>query len=240
MWLYEKRRGGKGMKKIYINITNYCNVCCPFCCMSSDNKKQTFMTFNTFYHIIENIKESSIIIQLEGGEPTTHPQLYLFLEYIASLQKIEGIVIDTNALTLDKCIDKIIDIAIRNKKTITIKPSFNTYLEKIYDKNHNCYFISYLQNIISACEFIENIKFEINVRGYNNEELEILKNKIPEKIREISNFHLFNRYGRALNDKNLPDLHINKIYDTWGCYASDGKYFGEDLKARAIYESKLL
>lgn len=228
------------MRKIYINITNHCDVCCPFCCMSSDNKKQTFMMFDTFYYIINDIELSPLIVQLEGGEPTTHPQLYLFLEYIATLRKVEEIIIDTNALTLDKCIDKITDIAIRNKKTITIKPSFNIYLERMYEKSHNHSFVAYLQNIISACEFIENIKFKINVRGYNNEELMILKNKMPKKIHGISNFHLFNCYGRAMNDKNLPDLHINQIYDTWGCYASDGKYFGNDLKARAIHESKLL
>jgi len=67
------------------------------------------------------------------------------------------------------------------KKTITIKPSFNIYLERMYEKSHNHSFVAYLQNIISACEFIENIKFKINVRGYNNEELMILKNKMPKK-----------------------------------------------------------
>lgn len=25
--------------KLYINITNHCDVCCPFCCMKSDGKK---------------------------------------------------------------------------------------------------------------------------------------------------------------------------------------------------------
>lgn len=72
--------------------------------------------FDALYHIIGEIEQSPLIVQLEGGEPTTHPQLYLFLEYIATLRKVEEIIIDTNALTLDKCIDKITDIAIRNKK----------------------------------------------------------------------------------------------------------------------------
>lgn len=32
--------------KLYINITNHCDVCCPFCCMKSDSKKQSFMNFD--------------------------------------------------------------------------------------------------------------------------------------------------------------------------------------------------
>lgn len=106
--------------KLYINITNHCDVCCPFCCMKSDGKKQSFMHFDTIHKIMKDM-DGQYIVQLEGGEPTTHPQFYLLMEYISTLEKVEEIVIDTNALTLDRHIDKIAEIAVRNKKRITVK-----------------------------------------------------------------------------------------------------------------------
>lgn len=222
-------------KKLYINITNHCDVCCPFCCIESDSKRQSFMRFDTIYKLLHDI-DVPTIVQLEGGEPTTHPQFYLFLEYISTLDNVQEIVIDTNSLTLDKHIDKIVDIAVRNKRLITVKPSYNTYLRTVFSRGN---FADYLTNIISACEFIPYVKFAVNVRGYSDKELEILKNGLPKKVQDISNFHLFNSYGRAVNDKSLPDLQINNVYDGWCCYASDGECFGRDLKERAKYESKL-
>lgn len=221
--------------KLYINITNHCDARCPFCCMDSSVGKRSFMSFDTFYGILKDVSVPTIV-QLEGGEPTTHPQLYLFLEYISTLGNVQEIVIDTNAFTLDKHIDKIVDIAVRNKKQITVKPSYNTYLRTAFSRGN---FADYITNIISACEFIPYVKFAVNVRGYSDKELGTLKDELPKKIQDISNFHLFNSYGRAGKDKTLPDLQINEVYDNWCCYASDGKCFGRDLKERAKYESKL-
>lgn len=34
--------------KLYINITNHCDVCCPFSCMNSDSKtKSIYRTCNS-------------------------------------------------------------------------------------------------------------------------------------------------------------------------------------------------
>lgn len=41
--------------KLYINITNHCDVCCPFCCMKSDSKKQSFMNFDTIHKIMKDM-----------------------------------------------------------------------------------------------------------------------------------------------------------------------------------------
>lgn len=179
------------------------------------------------------------IVQLEGGEPTTHPQFYLFMEYISTLEKVEEVVIDTNAFMLDRHIDKIVEIAVRNKKRITVKLSYNTYLKTVFSHKFVIKFANYLKNIISACEFIPYVNFAINVRGYTDKELDTLKDELPQEMIDISSFHLFNSYGRAENDKSLPPLRINDVYDEWRCYASDGECFGHNLEERAKHESKL-
>lgn len=50
--------------KLYINITNHCDVCCPFCCMKSDGKKQSFMHFDTIHKIMKDM-DGQYIVQLE-------------------------------------------------------------------------------------------------------------------------------------------------------------------------------
>src|SRR5574344_2811160 len=110
------------MKKIYINITNSCDMRCPFCCMSSSPDKNSYMKFDVFKKIVDDNKEGTIF-QLEGGEPLLHKDLLLFIEYIGSLGGNTSIVIDTNSTLLYKIIDKIIEISERRKVLITIKPS---------------------------------------------------------------------------------------------------------------------
>lgn len=67
--------------KLYINITNHCDVCCPFCCMKSDSKKQSFMNFDTIHKIMKDM-DVPYIVQLEGGEPTKSRRLVPILRLI--------------------------------------------------------------------------------------------------------------------------------------------------------------
>ena len=215
------------MNKFYINITNKCDYECPFCCMYSSYQNSDFMSFDILYNIIKRINEPTII-QLEGGEPLIHPQFILFLEYLSTIELVSEIIIDTNSVHLEDLIDSIINISERNKKYITIKPSYNTYL-----KNKDFNLQKRLNLIISACEFLEYIKFEINIRAYNKKELDSLCN---EMIGFKYNAHLFNKYGRASNNNELKEPFITNEFDYWQIFSCDGNSFGNNLKERSEYE----
>lgn len=194
--------------KVYINITNHCNLTCPFCCMYSSPYKKTFMDINTFKNIIDKYDSKSTIIQLEGGEPFTHPLLENFLYYLNS--KSFTSVIDTNGTLLK-------DLTHRT----TIKVSLNTHVLKYYD----------LQSLKKLSYFN---KLQFNVRYSSIKEYIYLK-WITFSFRNQCNYHYFNKYGRASNSK-LPELNIQKVYSNWEVYASDGKCFNNNLIARAEYE----
>lgn len=69
----------KKMKKIYVEITNICNLSCSFC--TKTTRKPEFMTFETFDKILEQIKEYTKFIYFHvKGEPLLHPQLDKFLD----------------------------------------------------------------------------------------------------------------------------------------------------------------
>lgn len=195
------------------------------------------MDFNTFKKILDENSENKTIVQFEGGEPLLHPLLFLFLEYCSILECVEKIVIDTNGEILKDKIDKIIEIAERNKKHITIKPSINSYILKVR-KNA----ISEYDNISSACEFLEYVDMDFNIRYMDESDNDYISCKLSTIINKKYfkyNKYRFNRYGRVNNDEKLPYLKIINIYDNWKIYSCDGKCFSKDLVKRSIHEKKL-
>lgn len=72
----------KRFKKVYIEITNICNLSCDFCPKTSRTLKRN--TKEDFYHILQAVKPYTDYIYLHlMGEPTTHPLLREYLEMSA-------------------------------------------------------------------------------------------------------------------------------------------------------------
>ena len=64
----------KQFKRIYIEITNFCNLNCSFCAKSTRNKQ--FMSKDNFEHIIKQISNYTDYVYLHVlGEPLLHPEL---------------------------------------------------------------------------------------------------------------------------------------------------------------------
>ncbi|EYE88741.1 Fe-S oxidoreductase [Fervidicella metallireducens AeB] len=69
----------KKLKKIYVEITNVCNLSCSFC--TKTNREPEFMTLETFNKILEQIKHHTKFIYFHvKGEPLLHPELDKFLD----------------------------------------------------------------------------------------------------------------------------------------------------------------
>ena len=61
-------------RKVYIEITNACNLACSFC--SKTKRDIHSMTVHEFEHVIQEVKKYSKVIYLHvKGEPLLHPQL---------------------------------------------------------------------------------------------------------------------------------------------------------------------
>ena len=61
-------------KKIYIEITNICNLKCKFC--PETNRKKEFMTLENFEEIIRKIQKHTQLVCLHvKGEPLLHNNL---------------------------------------------------------------------------------------------------------------------------------------------------------------------
>ena len=69
----------KKFKKVYIEITNICNLNCSFC--SNNKREKKFMSVSDFSHIIDEIKKYTDYVYLHvKGEPLLNPNLDIFLD----------------------------------------------------------------------------------------------------------------------------------------------------------------
>ena len=96
----------KRFKKVYIEITNICNLKCSFC--PEGKRKKEFIEESKFEHIIKQIKEYTNLITLHvKGEPLLHPNLRELLKICEDNNILVNIT--TNATLLEKKIDVLIE-----------------------------------------------------------------------------------------------------------------------------------
>ena len=114
----------KDGKRLYINLTNKCNTECPFCCMYSNERNSRFITFEQYKKIIDSTKQR-FELQLEGGEPLLHDNIFLFIEYAIATKRCQKVIILTNGILLDKYIQRFIEISNWYRIDFELKVSIN-------------------------------------------------------------------------------------------------------------------
>jgi uncharacterized radical SAM superfamily Fe-S cluster-containing enzyme len=85
-----------------VEITDHCNLECPVCIVN--NLYSNHMDPDDFQGIVDNLIESEGFcesIALSGGEPTSHPQFWEFVD-IATRDEIGRVVVITNGLRLGR------------------------------------------------------------------------------------------------------------------------------------------
>ena len=136
----------KRFKKVYIEITNCCNLSCDFCPKTS--RKLAYITVDQFQYVLEQIRPYSDYIYLHlMGEPMLHPDLATILDLAAKagvkvnlttngtlISKHEGILLGATALrqvnlslhsyeanessmTLVEYVNQVLDFVIKASKT---------------------------------------------------------------------------------------------------------------------------
>ena len=118
-------------KRIYIEITNICNLSFSFC--GNNKRKKEQMSLQNFEHIIKEIKDKTSIILLHvTGEPLLHEQLDDIL-YLCDKNHLK-VHLTTNGTLLDKkieilkrheCIEKI-------AVSLHCEQSKEDYFEKVF------------------------------------------------------------------------------------------------------------
>lgn len=181
----------KQFKRIYIEITNSCNLSCSFC--PQTKRQPEFMNMDTFSNILDQVKAYTDYLYFHvKGEPFLHPHIGKFLDI--SYEKGFQVNITTNGTLINKVKDKIIE-----------KPALRQLNFSLHSFDGNDGLVNkeeYISNILSFVkEAREKSSVLISLRLWNleennqinmskkknNELLEIIEKEfnLPYKIQEI-------------------------------------------------------
>lgn len=159
-------------KKVYIEITNNCNLSCSFC--KNNKREKKFMTKNQFNTIVEKIKPYTKYVYLHvKGEPLLHPDLDEILK-----------ICDTNDLLVNITTNGTL---LKNKQKVLLQHKcirqINVSLHCEQDLPN------YYENVFSCCkELAKNIYISYRLWTLNNYKLDKKSTIIVDKITDF--YHL--------------------------------------------------
>lgn len=158
-------------KKVYIEITNNCNLKCSFC--SKVNRKKRYMTKEEFEKVLIKIKDYTDYIYLHvKGEPLLHPNVIEMID-IANKYNIK-VNITTNGTLFSKKAQELGKCSNLNKINFSLHSENNKkdYLEDIFNN------IKYLSNKTTVI---------YRLWALNNNKLDNKSTEIVNRIKEYYN-----------------------------------------------------
>ncbi len=186
----------KQYRKIYIEITNNCNLNCSFCSKTSREKKN--MTLEEFKKILDKIKDYTDYIYLHvKGEPLLHPQV---IDFIKEADKYNlKVNLTTNGTLFNKYSKQLGECTNLNKINFSLHCEHNkdNYLEDIFNNIKNL-----------------NKKTTVIYRLWtlNNNKLDSKSTKIVDKIKEYYNLstETVDKIKKENNIKINPQIYVDK------------------------------
>ena len=185
----------KKYKKIYIEITNNCNLNCSFC--SKVTKPRRFMTIDEFKEVLGKIKDYTDYIYLHiKGEPLLHPNIIDFIN-LADTYNLK-VNLTTNATLISNHINELSKCKNLNKINISLHSENNIP--------------NYLDNIFNNVDKLNNITVIYRLWTLNNKKLDEKSTKIVEKIKEYYNLspEIVNKIINENNIKINSHIYVDK------------------------------
>jgi len=125
-------------KKVYLEITNVCNLSCSFCSISSRPDK--FMSLLEFEHIIKELKPYCNYLYLHvKGEPLLHPDLAAMLDlcaehgFLVNITTNGTLINQVKEILLSKPAVRLINFSMHSFENSSDIAGLTTYLKPITD-----------------------------------------------------------------------------------------------------------
>lgn len=199
----------KKFKKIYIEITNICNLACSFC--PETKRVKDFIDTFTFTHILDEIKPYTDYIYLHiKGEPLLHPNLNELLD-IAYLKGFK-----VNITTNGTLINKLKDILTSKKAIRQINFSLHSLSGNTFKNEED-----YLNNILIFSKEISTKGVYVALRLWNlttNNSVNLL-NKRNESILSIIErefnlpYKIQEKVDPSTSIKLAPNIYLNQDHE---------------------------
>ncbi|NVB43138.1 radical SAM protein [Pseudenhygromyxa sp. WMMC2535] len=112
--------------RVYVALTNHCNRACPWCSTHSSPAGRSFLDLAAFRACLP--AEGPFEVQLEGGEPTIHPEFWAMVELARAHPRCAKLVVVTNGVVLPRSRPALDDWLAKLGEPATLKLSVNHHL----------------------------------------------------------------------------------------------------------------
>jgi hypothetical protein len=112
--------------RVYVATTNHCNRACPWCSTCSSPRGNTWISASDYVASFPD--EGPFEVQLEGGEPTIHPQFAELVRLARAQPRCVRVVIVTNGVVVPRERDALREWLRSLGTPLTIKLSINHHL----------------------------------------------------------------------------------------------------------------
>jgi len=191
-----------------IEVTSKCDLQCPMCYANSGNGKHLDLKkiekMMDFFQEREN--NEAEILQISGGEPTTHPEILKIIE-IAKKKNFRYIMLNTNGLRIARDENFVRELA-KFRKRFEIYLQFDGFKKETYKKLRGSENLFDLK--IKAIKNLQKYKIPITLvstieKGINEEEIgKIVKFAMNEPCIRGINFQPVAFFGRV-KSSNVKD-----------------------------------
>ena len=217
----------KKFKKVYIEITNVCNLSCNFCPKTS--RKLKFMDKESFDHIIKNIKPYTDHVYFHlMGEPFLNKDLEHFLEISKENQLKVNIttngtlISDVKNILLNAPALRQVNISLHSFEANEEQIDFNEYINNI---------ISFVKEVTEKTNIICSLRLwnlDTRYSASNNMNIDIfelleqefeLNCDLKECLKEKNSFKLKNNVYISMGEKfKWPSLKEEELGERAFCY----------------------
>ena len=215
-------------RRLYFALTNHCNRACPWCSTCSSPRGNTWLSMADFKARFP--ANGLFQVQLEGGEPTLHPDLWEFVRAAREHPRCTHLVLCTNGVVLPRSREQLRLYLARLGSPLTVKLSINHYL--LARDNGLIALAQDMRQIISELGGERVLVLNVRLRrGVNEDDQSVRRLVESSGLLPVANIFYLQRYGFAKDQLNW-EIPV-PVWDNFSLINPDGGLFGPDLTARS-------
>jgi hypothetical protein len=214
--------------RVYVALTNHCNRACPWCSTYSSPERNTWITPAQFAASLPG--EGAFEVQLEGGEPTLHPQFDGFITGLRANPRCTKLILCTNGVVLPRRPERLRPWLARLGEPLLVKLSINHHL--IEHDEGLIPLAAQVRDTLAALGGAREVVFNVRLRrGYANDDAAVRDAVMRAGLNEYANVFYLQRYGLASAESGWDEPFL--AGHNFRLVNPDGRVFGPDLVARS-------
>ena len=211
--------------RLYVAMTNHCNRACPWCSTCSSPRGRTWLSVEN--NVAGFPAQGRFQLQLEGGEPTLHPQFWEFVHLARTHPQCEHLVLCTNGVVLPRRREELAGYVARLGTPLTLKLSINHYLLD-HDKDLVDLAVNLRDMFSGEQTLVVNVRLR---RGVGDDDRRVVERVEAAGLMPVSNIFYLQRYGFAADQEDWEPP--APVWHAFSLVNPDGRIFGPDLIARS-------